>query len=108
MPESSAVRGPYIQIAERLRIQRGAGRPDLVSERPTRRNPKGDRVAYLDDPATNPTLVEFDEHCQVNIDFLLRTGGLRPYTAPPAPPAGPVGTTERPRAPRRQPSRKGA
>jgi len=80
MPEPAAVRGPYIQIAERLRVQRGAGRPDLVSERPTRRNQKGDRVAYLDDPDTNPTLVEFDEHCQVNIDFLLRTGGLRPYT----------------------------
>lgn len=72
----------YVQIVERLRVQRGAGEADLVSQRPVRRNAKGERVAFADDPDTAPTLVTFDERCQVNIPFLLRTGAIREHVAP--------------------------
>ena len=63
----------YRQITHRLRIQRGAGRPDLVSERP-RKQPRG---RFLDED--NPTLVEFDEHCQVDAEELLKMGAIVPY-----------------------------
>ncbi len=66
----------YIQLAPRLRIQRGAGKADLVSERPHKRDKHGN-VAFSDDPEKKPTLVEFDEHCQVDIPALLRIGAIR-------------------------------
>lgn len=68
--------GTYRQIAHRLRIQRGPGRPDLVSERP--RNKSG---RYLDS-AAEPTLVTFDSYCQVDVDSLLRNGGIQAFEPP--------------------------
>lgn len=74
----------YVQLTRRLRVQRGPGHPDLVSERPLKLNARGEFKAYLDDPDSGPTLVEFDELCQVDIPALLRSGALREY-APPKP-----------------------
>lgn len=67
----------YRQIAHRLRVQRGPGRPDLVSERPRRGSKKQGWGDYLDSPE-HPTLVEFDEYCQVDIPALLRQGAIAP------------------------------
>lgn len=64
----------YRQLSARLRVQRGAGRPDLVSERPT--DPKTKRFSDSDE---SPTLIEFDEHCQVDIPFLLAIGAIAEY-----------------------------
>ena len=65
----------YRQITYKLRVQRGPGRPDLVSERP--RNKKGE---YTDDK--KPKLVSFDEHCRVDVERLLRIGAIEEYTPP--------------------------
>lgn len=78
----------YRQIAATLRVQRGAGREDLVSERPVVLTAKGEKkrdargnVTYLDSDEA-PTLVTFDEHCQINVPFLLKTGALVEIAAP--------------------------
>ncbi len=76
----------YRVMTRRLRVQRGSGRPDLVVERPFKVLNEGklnERVTFGDSD-TEPTLVKFDEHCQVNVDFLLRTGAIVPYTPPKA------------------------
>ena len=64
----------YRQITHRLRIQRGPGRTDKISERP-RNLMTGD---FLDD-ASNPTLITFDEYDQVNIPYLLTLGAIEPW-----------------------------
>ena len=71
----------YRQLTFRLRVQRGPGKKDLVSERPMKLV-KGNRV-YTDSDE-KPTLVSFDEHCQVNIPGLLRGGAIMEYTPPKA------------------------
>lgn len=63
----------YRQIAEKLRIQRGVGRPDKVSTRP--RDKTSGR--YLD--ADNPTLIELDQWDQVDMPSLLADGAIEPY-----------------------------
>lgn len=68
----------YRQITHRLRVQRGPGRPDFVSERP--RDPKSGK--YLDD---GPPLIEFDAHCQVDVESLIRSGALAREPEPTAP-----------------------
>jgi|GEM_PF-6686025 len=89
-------RGPYVQLSKVLRIQRGPGNADLESERPVKLNAKKEVVGFLDDPVTNPTLVTFDELCDVNIRFLLRTGAIREYVAPaPSGPTSPQPSTRR-------------
>ena len=66
----------YRQIAHRLRIQRGPGRPDKVSERPR----KDKRGPFLD--GNDPTLIEIEEGDRVDVGFLLRTGALEPWNPP--------------------------
>ena len=77
----------YRQISRKLRIQRGPGRPDKVSERPSRENKAGVRV-YLDSDEA-PTLIEFDEFDIVDIDQMLRIGAIAAWS-PPA--TGPMST----------------
>ena len=60
----------YRQLTQRLRIQRGPGRTDKISERP-RNLMTGD---FQDD--ANPTLITFDAYDQVNIPFLLSVGAI--------------------------------
>ena len=61
----------YRQLSPRIRVQRGPGKPDFVSERP-RATPAGP----FTDSDDAPTLVEFDADCIVNIGFLLRAGAI--------------------------------
>ena len=78
----------YRQIAHRLRVQRGPGRPDLVSERP--RHKDSGRVLDSDE---KPTLISFDEYCLIDLDGLVRLGAIAIY-APPAPHGKPVDRKE--------------
>ena len=64
----------YRVLTKRLRVQRGAGREDLVVERPFKEDAQG-IVHYLDSDEA-PTLVKFDKYCQVNVDQLLRVGAI--------------------------------
>lgn len=77
----------YIQIARKLRLQYGPGKPDIVSERPTRNTDTG-RV--YTDSEDNPTLVTLTgEEVGLNVELLIRSGGIipRPRHKPaPAPP----------------------
>lgn len=71
----------YRQISGKLRIQRGPGRPDYVSERP--RDPRTQRYTDLEEP----TLVSFDQHCQVDVEKMIRRhqiAELEPGTPAPA------------------------
>lgn len=70
----------YRQVAHRLRINRGPGRPDKVSERP-RAGRRGDWREFLDSDEA-PTLIAFDEYDQVNIPALLAQGAIAPHTPP--------------------------
>ena len=73
----------YVQIARKLRVQRGPGRPDLVSERPGKWVGRGgDNEWYVFSDADAPTLVEFDEHCLVDVAAMLRAGSIREYEEP--------------------------
>ena len=76
----------YIQVAYRLRVQRGPGRADLYSERPVRKNSEGHIVEAKDDPDNFPTIVTFDEHCRVDIPALLKLGAIKQYSEPPVTP----------------------
>ena len=67
----------YRVLTERLRVQRGPGRPDLVVERPM----SSKRTAFLDSDE-KPTLIQFDEHCQVDVAFLLVVGAIVEYVPP--------------------------
>lgn len=71
----------YRQLAHRLRIQRGPGNPDKVSERPRKGSRERGWGDYLDSEQ-NPTLIEFDDLDRVDIDALLRTGAIVPYEKP--------------------------
>ena len=71
----------YRQLAPRIRVQRGPGQPDYVSERP-RTKPGGP----FTDSDSAPTLVEFDDGCIVNVAFLLRTGAIAEVSLPESPP----------------------
>ena len=73
----------YRQIAHRLRIQRGPGNPDRISERP-RAGSKGNWGAFLDSDA-EPTLITFDDLDQVDVAALLASGAIQAYTPPAAP-----------------------
>lgn len=70
----------YRQVTIRLRIQRGPGRPDLVTERAYRVDRGTGRTVFLDEIGkAEPTLVEFDEHCQVDVEHLLKLGAIEPW-----------------------------
>lgn len=77
----AAKKKQYRQVTLRLRIQRGAGHPDFVSERPRRRI-AAEQYEYTD--IESPTLVSFDRHCQVDVEQLLRIGAIEQYEAPAA------------------------
>lgn len=81
-------RGPWVLLTRRVRAQRGPGRDDLVVERPVKKNRQGEVVGFLDDPASAPTLVTFDEHCRVDVDFLVRAGAIRAHQPASTAPAG--------------------
>ena len=69
----------YRQIAGRLHVSRGAGRPRLNSARPRELNRDGNTV-YLDSDAS-PTLITFDAECNVDVALLLASGAVVPWTA---------------------------
>ncbi len=73
--------GRYWQLSHRLRIARGPGVPDRVSERPRDR----DSGRYLD--YESPTVVEFEVGDLVDVPSLLAIGAIAPADAPhPSPP----------------------
>lgn len=71
--------GTYRQIVEKLRVQRGPGKPDTTSVRP--RNQKTGR--WLDSDQ-DPTLIVLHKGDQADIEFLVRIGALAPGPLPPA------------------------
>lgn len=68
----------YRLITKRLRVGRGPGRDDLVVERP-HEDTKTGRIFH---DLEQPTIVIFDEHCQVDIQSLLTLGAIEPYRVP--------------------------
>lgn len=82
----------YRVITKKLRVQRGAGRPDLEVARPM----NAGRTVFLDSDEA-PTLVTFDEHCQVDIPYLLRLGAIVPWAEPAAPADGGEADGKKPR-----------
>lgn len=71
----------YRQIVHRLRIQRGPGQPDKVSERPREGSRDRGWGKYRDSDDA-PTLITFDKHDRVNVEKLLRIGAIVPYEPP--------------------------
>lgn len=67
----------YRQLSHKLRIRRGPGRPDKVSERPRAGNREKGYGEYLDSDEA-PTLIEFEEFDQVDIPALIRAGAIVP------------------------------
>ena len=67
----------YRQKTRKLQISRGPGKPDLVSVRPRHK-----KSGVFQDSDEKPTLVEFDEHCRVDLEFLQETGAIVEYTPP--------------------------
>jgi hypothetical protein len=80
----------YRQLAHKLRINRGPGRPDKYSERP-RVGQRGNWREFTDED--EPTLIEFDEFDQVDLAGLLRIGAIVPHTPPSTPERGSRGKT---------------
>lgn len=71
----------YRQITHKLRLQYGPGKPDIVSERPSRRNREGRRV-YTDSD-DNPTLVELTgAEVGCDVEMLIAQNAIQPYTPP--------------------------
>lgn len=64
----------YRQIAHRLRIAYGPGRPDVVSERPAKVNARTGERTYLDTEA--PTVVEIGDDALVDVATLLACGAI--------------------------------
>lgn len=87
---------PFRQFSRRLRIQRGPGKPDKVSERPVQELSDGS-IRYLDSDEA-PTLITFDEHDQVDIPSLLSIGAIVPWV-PSKPPEKPAKSLPRERDP---------
>ena len=86
MPVDATTAGTYVQLSRGLRISRGAGQPDRLSQRPMGEDRKG--RFFKDDPTTNPTLVTFEIGDQVDVASLLRIGAILPYQAPSPPRKG--------------------
>ena len=66
----------YRLINARLRVNRGPGHTDYVPERPYKKDKDGNK--NFTDSEQKPTVVEFDEYCQVNIPSLLKLGAIIP------------------------------
>lgn len=90
MADAKYIGQTFRQVSHRLRIQRGPGRTDKVSERPrvgSRERGWGD---YRDGA---PTLITFDEHDRVDVEDLLRIGAIVPWVPPePTPDEEPAGS----------------
>lgn len=71
----------YRQIVHRLRLNRGKGRADKVSERPREGSRENGWGRYLDSD-DNPTLIEFDEYDQIDVGHALRIGAIVPWEPP--------------------------
>ena len=98
---STEWQGTYRQVTKGLRIQRGAGHPDKVSERP--RDPR--TGAFRDVPPAPPTLIELDELDQFDVPALIAIGGIvrvEPVAETPA-----AAEAAEPPAPRRRAPREG-
>jgi len=68
----------YRQLTHRIRIQRGPGRPDKVSERP-----RDDVTGRFLDSDEEPTLITFEEDDDVDIPWLLKIGAIVPWESAP-------------------------
>lgn len=68
----------YQVMAKGIRVQR-PGREHLEVKRPYNAR----REVFLDSDEA-PTLIQFEEGEHVDLDGLLRTGAIVPYTLPPA------------------------
>lgn len=83
------LRGPFVQIAQRLRFTKDAPpRADRVSERPRKGKP-GAWLEFLDDidaPHPGCTLVTFDADDAVDVASLLASGAIRVARADQLPP----------------------
>lgn len=88
----------YRQIAHRLRLQMGPGKPDIVSERP--RQKKTGRYLDLDQDGLSTTRIEIPEGALVDVDQLVRIGAIeavpRWRTAPEPTGEGEAGSGEAP------------
>jgi hypothetical protein len=97
----------YILIAAKLRIQRGPGRSHFEPFRPFTVDSKGVKHVVDDPYGDDPTVVEFDEWCQIDPDShpglmpftgtakeVQRPGADEPATAAPAAVAEPVVTPD--------------
>lgn len=65
----------YRLLTAGIRVQRGAGNPDLVATRP-----RNSRTGPFTDSEAKPTLVTFAEGDQADIEFLLRIGAIAPHS----------------------------
>lgn len=67
----------YRQLAYKLRIGYGPGKPEIISTRPITGDIKGD-YRFTDDD--NPTLVDLTgEEVGLDLDMLLRNGSIAPW-----------------------------
>ena len=66
----------YRQFTLKLRVQRGPGRPDLVSERANRETDRGRVFLDLGPDGLPTTTVEFDEFCKIDVPSLIRSGAI--------------------------------
>ncbi len=73
----------YRQITHKLRIHRGPGRGERLSERP-----RDDRTRRFLDSPERPTLVQFDEGDRVDVAWLLAIGAIAPWEPPASPDGG--------------------
>lgn len=69
----------YRQIAQRLRLQMGPGRPDIVSERPRH---KSGRYLDLDDDGQSTTVIDIPADTLADIPALLRQGAIQEMPQP--------------------------
>lgn len=66
----------YRQIAHKLRIDMGPGKPDFVSERPRRL--RDGAFLDLDEDGQSSTRVEIPDGARVDVDELVRIGAIEP------------------------------
>ncbi len=72
----------YRQIAQRLRIQQGTGKPDIVSERP--RDKKTGRYLDLDDDGQSTTAIEIPDE----LIHTVSPAAVQPWSAASTPKGG--------------------
>lgn len=70
----------YRQIAHRLRLQRGSGKPHVESERP--RHKKSGRYTDLDAAGQSTTTIDIPDDVTDDVAGLLRRGSIQELPAP--------------------------